>query len=227
MKEPGKQGHDILPVTPRSGIEELEALLADPMFEASYVSVRSILDPGGRSLATELVKLREDLALRREDPELLEAFDVWGRSPNAKGMKGPDEQGFNAGVVHYFEYRGASIAKARRFKTMPEMSIQGFIDFSRYVDLLISDPDSRSNLSIQKSAQIRDLEGQKRLLLLTWGNWLVVGFQKPGDRMRAITAGAQEKPDRFQKIVDEEVSGTPSEDHRVNRLGVGREIVDF
>ena len=231
---------------PNRAIQELEALLTDPMFEAGYVTVQAVIDTSvqaarlaGKSDESirlliqklqeekriQVFAIRNEVALRKDDPTLWEAFGVWGQSPNASCGRGPEGKGYNAGVVHYFEYRAVGRNKARRLNNFGDLNIQGFIDFSLYLQSLVDQPDSRINTAVGKSAQIRDEQGQRRLFLLTQGNWLVVGFQRLGDRMRIISAGIEEKPERFDKRVREEVESLPEKDTRLNRLGHGRVLV--
>lgn len=220
-------------------VQELEALLTSPPFEQAYVAVQTAIDPEARMTrgdlarsqeikdgkAKELLSLREDLARRKDDPEFLEALDIWGRSPNSRGERGQDGEGFHAGIVHYFEYRAVGRSKARRLNNSGPPSIQGFIDFSSYLQSLVDRPDPRSNTAIKTSAQVVDEQGQRRLLLLTQGNWLVVGFQRQGDKMRAITAGAVETLESFQRKINQELVGTPEVDKRLNKLGVQRVLI--
>lgn len=220
-------------------VQELEALLTSPSFEQAYVAVQTAIDPEARMTrgdlarlqeikegkAKELLSLRNEFAERKDDSEFLKALEVWGRSPNSRGERGQDGEGFHAGIVHYFEYRAVGRSKARRLNNSGPPSIQGFIDFSSYLQSLVDRPDPRSNTAIKTSAQVVDEQGQRRLLLLTQGDWLVVGFQRLGDRMRVISAGAEEKPERFEKRVREELEGFPDKDTRLNRLGHGRVLV--
>lgn len=234
-------GQDILPVTPRNGVEELESLLMDPIFEAGYVAAQTLIDPELEfakmahlkdeavvalslrlqdSKRAELSSLREELVLRRGDPELAEALDVWGRSPNYDGSWGVNGQGFNAGVVHYFGYRAAEdTIKVARFREAGPPTIKGFIDISTYLGSLVH--KSEEMLVLKMLSEVGDSGGQKRRFLLTWDNWIVVAFERPDDKMGVITLIPGQDTRKFQIMVDNERDGIEPPD-RLNKLGAQR-----
>jgi hypothetical protein len=211
-----------------NGVVALQSLLGDIAFEQAYISAHVSLK--GESQADvareELERLRTEFVLRKDDPVLLDVLVNWGRSPNAVGERGSDGQGFNAGVVHYFEYR-ASAHRRLRYTDQEQPTIQGFIDFTHRIKEMIKNPNPNGNPGVQKSALIGDEEGQERLLLRTQEGLLIIGFKHLGEsEIKIISVVARETSARFERRIEEELAGTPETDKRLNKLGNNRVLIN-
>lgn len=170
--------------------------------------------------------LKEELVTRAADPELHAALDAWGRSPNTAGEWGEDEKGFHAGVTHFFEYR-CNKEKAGRFygkdgttKPKHELTLDAFIAFTKELDACIKEPRPSQNPDVQKSTLIGDDAGQRRLMVFTSHRLFLNAFQRPGDRMRIITAIPQDEKS-YDKAVEAEVNPKEAK-RRLNALGDNR-----
>ncbi|NTU72787.1 hypothetical protein HGB07_01265 [Candidatus Roizmanbacteria bacterium] len=173
-----------------------------------------------------LVRLKQEVADRRDDPEFQAAMELWGRSPDSKGQRGVDGRGLNAGVIHYFEYRADKQKNGRYKNSDTAVSVQGFIDYSKKVKELIDHPNTAP--AIQAARVIKDDQGQQRIHILTKDGDKVVGFKNSGDQMRVITIipGGNEKI--LEKDVLDELNANPDdpkETARLNHLGTGRKEI--
>lgn len=199
-----------------SDVSELGSLLFSTRFEVLY-----LMQAEGLERCRQLELLREEFEARRNDPSLLLALASWGRSPDLGGDRGLDSTGYNAGVVHYFEYRLIP-DKSRRYTETEPLTIQGFIDYTDRITALIQDPRS-GNPGVNRSALIEDNQGRGRLLLLTRDDQLVVAFRhSKRDIMRIISVVGNEREGRFVKRVEDELNDNPETDTRLNRLGYER-----
>lgn len=149
----------------------------------------------------QLQILREvygDLAERSEDADLVEAFDSWGRSPNSRSDRGPDGQGYNAGLIHYFEYRGDT-TKNGRFKVEEQpFNVDGFIEYSGRMKGLI---DGEGDVAARR--RFRDSSGQERVVVLAENGDLVIGFKRADEsEPKIISALPGQKMDAFSKRGD-------------------------
>lgn len=168
----------------------------------------------------------EELVERENDPRLIAALNVWGRSPNSTNDRGANGEGYHAGVTHYFEYR-RSKEKAGRYKQeKTPFGIEGFIEHTDELQELLQDP-TVNNKKIKKLSRIKDNSEQERLLILT-DDALVVCFQNAGEPMRVISHIPQNKGGEkaFEKAVRKELEINPEEDTRFNKLGEGRTEVE-
>ncbi len=179
---------------------------------------------------TEIVRqfaaLKEELITRASDPELHAALDAWGRSPNAAGEWGEDETGFHAGITHFFDYR-RNKEKAGRFygkdgttKPKHELTLDAFIAFTNELDACIKEPRPEHNPQVQKAALIGDDDGRRRLMVFTKHHLFLNAFQRPGERMRIITAIPQDEKS-YDKAVDAEVNPKEAK-RRLNALSNNR-----
>lgn len=174
-----------------------------------------------------LEKLIQDAEAKANDPALLEALEVWGRSPNADGNHGIDNQGYNAGIVHFFEYR-SRIDKNGRYKNSDTpITIDGFINYSKELKGLLEDINPNTNSKIETSALLKDESGQIRTHILTSTKDRIVTFRKEGEiglpKIITIIPGQNEKS--FNKAVDDEISGKSIS--RLNQLGKIIEVVSL
>lgn len=183
---------------------------AEAQFLVEKNTAQKVMAEQRTSIVQTFDALKEELELRKTDPEFIAALDVWGRSPNAAGERGEDGTGFHAGVIHFFEYR-AYRDKAGRFygregvyKAKHDLSIQAFIDFSRELATCTAQPRPELNPEVQKATLVGDEEGRLRLMVFTRHGLFLNAFQKLGDRMRVITAIPQDEKN-FDKRVDSEV----------------------
>jgi hypothetical protein len=173
----------------------------------------------------KLQELISEAERRKDDPDLLSALAMWGRCPNAAGDFGTDNSGYHAGVVHFFEYR-SSPDKNGRYKYDPiPITIDGFIEYSRKIQRLISDIDPQNNPAVKLFASLQDNDGQLRLFVLSDTGEKVVAFRRVNEtglpKIITIIPGQDEKS--MKRSVQDEITGTSRP--RLNQLGKGiREI---
>lgn len=217
----------------RVSIDEARTLLTtqlEPTFDQRRDEAQKSLVEAAQRQRQELAQLQQEIEARADDPELIEAMEVWGRSPDSQGHRGIDGTGLNAGVIHYFEYR-ADLAKNGRFKKAEtELSIQGFIEYSRRIRALIDNPNPSTNPDVQTAGMIEDAQGQRRLFILTRDGDKIVGFMRSGEPMRVITVipGSNEKA--VQRDLTQELQADPNdpkETARLNHLGTGRHSIEL
>jgi hypothetical protein len=144
-----------------------------------------------------LSKLIQEAETRSKDPELLAALEVWGRSPNSKGNFGNNNRGYNAGIIHFFEYR-SDINKNGRYKySKIPITIEGFIEYSNKLKEVISNIDPDQNPDVKASALLRDASGQIRLFILSAERDKIVGFRRENEtglpRIVTVIPGQDEK----------------------------------
>ncbi len=162
-----------------------------------------------------LGRLREEV--KEPNREFAEALRTWGLSPNVKGEFGPDGKGFNAGIIHYFEYR-ASVEKNSRFRPEDELSAEGFINYTKNIKNFLDNPDPASNPGVQTARLLEDQNGQRRLFVLTKYHELVVAFQRPHEPMRIISIFPGQGLDRLSKAVEDEQNQNTKTKTRLNKL---------
>lgn len=181
------------------------------------------IDIQRREIVRQFTALKEELVTRATDPELHAALDAWGRSPNAAGEWGEDEKGFHAGITHFFEYRrnkekaGRFYGKDGTLKPKHELTLDAFIAFTNELDACIKEPRPSQNPNVQKTTLIGDEAGQRRLMVFTSHRLFLNAFQRPGDRMRIITAIPQDEKS-YDKAVEAEVNPKETK-RRLNTLG--------
>ena len=120
-------------------------------------------------------------------PQLVEALNVWGRSRNIKGETGVAHTGFNAGIIHFFEYRSHHKKSKKRFKPEHTFSIEGFIVYTKQYEKLLKNPNPATNPDIKISRLLEDSKGNHRLYILAQDGDFVVGFQRAGEEMKILS----------------------------------------
>lgn len=207
---------------------ELEELLREaalPEFADEIAAAQQDLDGAREREAAALETIKADFASRQNDPELLAAMDVWGMSPDSDNDWGEDNQGYHAGIVHYFEYR-KHLEKAGRYKKEKrEFGLQSYIDEAMELKGLLDNP-TEDNEDIERVAFIKDDEGQARLMILTTEGNRVICFQKSGEPMRVVSVIPGGNPKNFEKMVGQELSPSENAKPRLNDLGANRELVN-
>lgn len=156
---------------------------------------------------------------------LISALDVWGQARNSQ-KETNSGYGYNAGVIHYFEYR-ASANKNRRFKSdsFKEFSLNNFMELSEtFAKLLTGQPSNRTLVS---RFDIADSEGRARVFIKT-DKELLVGFKHINQRLKLLSfipnKPGWEGERRDEALVERELN--PSEEEtRFNRLGANRRLV--
>lgn len=173
----------------------------------------------------ELERVRKEFQERQDDPALFAALDTWGQSRNSQNEAGQDGRGYNAGVVHYFEYR-ADKGKNGRYKfEKSKFGIQSFIDYSMRLKSLIDNPNPENNDEIAQATLIGDEQEQRRLYLLTKHRRLVLAFKSTkDDRLRVITDFPGQNETSFQNRITKELTNDPQE-NRFNKLGDQRRVL--
>lgn len=178
------------------------------------------IDEAKNTARKELSNLKSSLENNKNNPNFLKALDVWGMSPDSKGARGKEGQGFHAGIAHFFEYRRGK-DKLGRFNTAP--TLENFVAFSNFLQNIIQNPNQETNPIIKNAVYITDELGQSRLMCHTEQEGLemfVNAFQKPNDRSRIITAVSPYTDKQFQKDVEKELN--PSDVVKLNELGAIR-----
>ena len=180
-----------------------------------------------------LNSLREDLKSRQNDPQLLDALSIWGKSPNAKGERGDDGEGFHSGIIHYFEYR-AYKDKAGRFhnEAKDALSIDGFINYSsRLKPLIQTGADLSSMPEVESFARFSDEYNQERLFIMTtYGT--IVAFRSETDEMLKIktvlanSSKARKNIKRFGKMVKAEATEIDNPHNYLSFLGTERQLIE-
>jgi hypothetical protein len=156
----------------------------------------------------------------KEKQELLDALDAWGRSPDAEGNRGQDGKGFNAGVIHFFAYRGNGEKNGRYRNEKEPFSLQSFINNAKKLRGLIE----MNTDDTDYGAIIKDEKGQKRLLILTKKGELVVGFQRVNEPMRVISVYPKQNLSIIERKIREELSPPLQAKQRLNELGGNRQL---
>ncbi len=183
---------------------------AEAQFLTEKITAQKVMEEQRATIIEAFDALKEELELRKADPEFIAALDVWGRSPNAAGERGEDGTGFHAGIIHFFEYRayrdkaGRFYGREGTYKAKHDLSIQAFIDFSRELATCTTQPRPDLNPEVQKATLVGDEEGRLRLMVFTKHGLFLNAFKKVGDRMRVITAIPQDEKN-FDKRVESEV----------------------
>lgn len=130
----------------------------------------------------ELEALEQDFEENKNNPVLLDALESWGRSPNLYGDRGKNDVGYNAGVVHFFQYRADKV-KSGRLKNYP-MTIDAFISMTDYLKTLLEHTDSGN---IEYMRKLKDSEGQEQVFILDTKGWMLVGFKKKDEKMKILS----------------------------------------
>lgn len=179
----------------------------------------SLTDAQNRS-SQSLANLIEAVESRKDDSELIKVLAVWGRSPNHANERGSDDGGFNAGVIHFFEYR--AFPDKLGHNRQDNMSLDGFINRSQAVDSLVNSPETVKPV-ISKSHTLRDETGKQARYLLTNAGELVIAYKEAGtERFKVVTVISGQNIQALDKRVNEEIKN-PFEQRakRLNHLGSG------
>ena len=183
-----------------------------------YEKVVSELAAAKAKLETSLKAFDQELAARRDDPNLKYAFDVWGRSPNHAGDRGITGHGYNAGVIHYFEYQAY---KDKSGHNTGSMSIDGFIDWSKRLGEIVN---GKRPTEVQTIRKLEDDSGKQAMYVLTKDRFLIISYiEKPGEAPKVVTAIPGQNEGVLLSRVDSEVK-TPvveKQAKRLNYLGTG------
>lgn len=218
---PGEPGGE-----PKKGAKSLIKNQIRPELEAKMAQAQQNLQEAEARQKQVLATLAQELKAHSEDPALLDAMDVWGRSPDARGNRGARGQGLHAGVEHYIEYRDDQGKNGRYKDIEPVPSIDGFIQYSNRLKGIVNNPNPAVNPDVQQAALIGDEEGQRRLYALGKTGELIVGFQKPGEEaMRVVTVIPGQAEKNFQKAVQDEANNVRLSTSRLNELGEQKKIL--
>lgn len=222
-------------------VKELEDLLNSQDFIDSYVRVQVALSFGevrvdelnleqlSESKRNEIESLRAELAERRMDQDLALALSAWGKSPSPLRGNGSIDLGFNAGIVHYFEYR-AVIGKAYRSGLNDAPTIQGFINYTAMLKTLLHSANPLQNTELAVAAWVADRRGtgKRKITVLSKEGLFVVGFQQsPFRPLRIITAIPDTSSGSFIMSLNKDLEGSSNSQKRLNRLGDNRVLLCF
>lgn len=195
--------------------EAKRRLREDPVIKNLNEEATSGLELAQQEASAVVEGLVDDVESRLNDPQLVEALEVWGRCPNAKGEIGSDADGFNAGVIHYFEYR-AILEKSGRFRDQ-KFGIDHFIEHSRWLRSIVANPKPDHNSDVQMARRLRDETGQTRLFVLTKKHdWIVAFGQEDEVLPKVITVIPGQDEKTMNQAVAESLAGENT--RRLNRL---------
>ena len=192
-------------------LKEAEVARLRLEYGPEFQILNSNLMKAGEGERKTLSGLSDDLERRRSDPELIAAFDAWGGCPNHAGDRGIDGQGFNAGVIHYFEYRAFQDKQGR---SQEPMTLDGFIKWSKELFDLVKHPDSSK---VQKTARMEDSSGKQALYILAKDGRFIISYFIPGKEPYMVTVIPGQKESEMQRRVDSEIS-TPVPEKQAKRL---------
>lgn len=169
-------------------------------------------------LEETLEELRTRVAAR--DEELLTALAAWNTSPDSTADRAHDGKGYHAGLLHYFEYRGAR-EKHSRLDRLPEPpTVDGFIAFT---NRLKESLDRCYDLEVNhQSIVVEDTAGNQRIYILLPGKRgeFIVGYKKATEPEPKLSSMFDEVTQQaFERMVGEVLSGRDR--GQVNRLVPG------
>jgi hypothetical protein len=132
----------------------------------------------------QLDGLLAQLAMQKCDPGFVAAANAWGNTPNRHKATGEAGQGFNGGLVHFFEYQ-ADPEKSRRFRYMEEpLTVSGFMSLTERLMAEMTDRTAGRN----RRAVLCDTEGNMRFYVLCPNSEFIVGFQRPSEPDPRLTS---------------------------------------
>jgi len=200
--------------------EEARNRLEEHLKKDKYSARIEAAEKGLRLAEERQVEVLNLLAQELEKPsaELLSALNAWGRSRNALGETGSEQKGFNAGVVHYFEYRTHPRKNIRRFRPADTLNAEGFIAFTKRYEDLINNPNPETNSKIIKARLLEDPKGNRRLYIFTKEKDFVVSFQRTGEKMKLLSVYMGQDVEMLNRTAEEELKSTPQATARFNRL---------
>lgn len=207
-------------------MKELERKARTAEWEEKMQQAKTSLSEAIDREKAKITAIEKELLERDEDPKLLAALNVWGRSPDSLNNRGENGKGYNAGVIHYFEYR-ASKSKAGRFNNEKiPFGVEGFIQYSEWLQAILNNP-SKDNSAISELTRFTDNEGQERLIVLAHDT-LIVCFKNTGEDTRVISSIPDKKKSKkmYEKAVETELSIAVDKDSRLNKLAEGRKIAE-
>lgn len=228
IKKPPQLWHDTLKDIGQTVLEHTEGMtLKDYWFGQFMVVVgeseehtvklataQQVLECKQQTTAEQVEELLRELDERRADPELLEAAALWANSPDSQDDRGPDGQGYNAGLIHFFEYRSV-LAKIRRFRDLGEpMSADGFVAFSHrlYNELMNS-----ALSTVNQHVVLEDSDGNRRFYTLCPTGEFIVAFQRTHEALPRMTSMINPvTPGYYEQVVAECLSG--DDRGRINKL---------
>jgi hypothetical protein len=187
-----------------------------PDYDSRLAEAREALDRGIAHNTKIIEKLREEL--KHPNPQLNSALNAWGRSRNKKGEIGLEDRGFNAGVIHYFEYRTSIRKNRNRFKAEHELSVDGFISHTKEYQSFLNNPSPAHNPQVEIARLLEDEKGNRRLYILTKDGDFIVGFQKTGQPMKILSVYLDQTAQKLNKTAEEALHPTERSKSRFNYL---------
>jgi hypothetical protein len=189
-------------------------------YAAALAEVEQNLEQAIALQAEILNHLQEEL--KEPSVAFIKALQKWGRSENLKGERGPNGKGFNAGAVHYFEYRASLDKNRNRFKPKDTLDAAGFTAYTRNIEIFVQNPSPRTNPGVEKARLLEDAKGNRRLYILTKDKEFIVAFQRAGEPIKILSAFLGQNIGNLNKVVHKELAESVD---RFNRLeGPVREI---
>lgn len=131
-----------------------------------------------------------------------EALSVWGRTRNSKNDPGANNLGYNAGLVHCFEYYLDEEKSGRYINGLG--TIQDFIEISIKLKSYIQNPNPETNRSIKRSVIIEDQSGAQRRIILTNEGEMILAHKKSTDtEFKIITSIPGQTEKDVEKMITE------------------------
>ena len=161
-----------------------------------------------------LQSIQNEFENRKNDLDLSEALNSWGKSPNHDGDR-KDGGGYNAGVIHYFEYRAY---KDKRGHNKDNMSLDGFIERTRYLSNLVN---KQNLVGVKKTETLEDKSGKRVKYLLTDGGLMVIAYSEAGQPFKMVTAILGQNVNTVTERIKTEINTPPDikKGKRINYLG--------
>lgn len=203
----------------------LRVLAAEhPVPQSEFDQAEAKVEQAETEAEAKLIELKNSLEVVDKN-RLASALGIWGNSADSKGSFGDDETGFNAGMIHYFEYRSDETKSGRFKKTGQDFTLEGFMDESERLEQIVENYETSEH--VLKYTLIGDELGQERLFIITDNEECIVAFRRPGEVMKVVSViPGSNQIKQFEKKVENEIQGVNnSERARLNELGDSRTLV--
>lgn len=201
-----------------------EKILNSPEHLTALGLAEAALEKARHSAEERLAAVIGELQDRANEPALLAALDAWTTSPASDRDRAHDGKGYNAGLLHFFEYRGAK-TKYGRFELIDEEpTVDGFIEFT---NRLVAALDRRLTPGPgEQVAVFEDDEGNSRVYILLPGEKgeFIVAFQYADEATPKLCAMFNKVTQQgFEKMVKSVLEG--NDRGQIKRLEGGIRLV--
>jgi len=205
----------------------LSKALEDDEYKQKLLEADNRIAVAEKTKQGDLDALKQEVEKRKNDPTLIDALEMWGRSPNAKSDFGVDNNGYNAGIIHFFEYRSVSEKNGRYKNSTVPITIDGFIFYSNCYKNLLQNIDPIKNPDVVASVLLTDDLGQIRMQLITSNHEGIVAFRRADEigAPKIITIIPGQNEEVMMKSINSELDGSNKSKKRLNKLNNGIVLV--